>query len=115
MRQPAFDGAARGHHCLSDHLPAKYPLPTRLRAVAAKQVHLERFEVENGNEVDQSFGHRNTFNFPRHARVRQSLEIPPVGARKPEPLGSSVARNGHCWIIRPVSLRPDSPSYNEVA
>src|SRR6516164_20219 len=64
MRQPVFDGTARGHHGLPDHLPAKYPLPARLRAVAAKHVHLECFEVENGNEVDQSFGHRNTFNLP---------------------------------------------------
>jgi hypothetical protein len=63
MRQPAFDGAACRYHRLSDHLPAEHPLPARLRAVAAKQVHLDRFEIENGNQVDQSLGHCSAFNF----------------------------------------------------
>src|SRR5882757_10291741 len=47
MRQPAFDGAAGRYHRLSDHLAAEYPLPGRFRAVAAKQVHLDRFEIED--------------------------------------------------------------------
>ena len=74
MRQPAFDGAARRHHRLSDHLPAEHPLPARLRAVAAKQVHLDRLEIENGNQVNQAFGHRSAFVALRHSGARRSLE-----------------------------------------
>ena len=72
MRQPALDGAARRHHRLSDHLAAEHPLPARLRAVAAEQVHLERFEIEDGNQVDQAFGHGGAFSFlviPGHAQA----------------------------------------------
>jgi len=61
MRQPAFDGSARRHHRLSDHLPAEHPLPARFRAVAAKHVHLDRFEIEDRNQVNQAFGHRCAF------------------------------------------------------
>src|SRR3954447_5245467 len=57
MRQPALHGAAGRHHCLADHLATEYPLPARLRAVAAKQVHLELLEVEDGDQVDQAYVH----------------------------------------------------------
>src|SRR6202521_4316776 len=63
MRQPPFDGAARRHHRLPDHLPAEYPLPARLRAGAAKHVHLDRLEIENGNQVNQAFGHGSAFGY----------------------------------------------------
>jgi hypothetical protein len=62
MRQPAFDGAARRHHRLSDHLSAEHPLPARFRAVAAEQVYLDRLQIENGNQVNQAFGHCVAFN-----------------------------------------------------
>ncbi len=61
MRQPALDGAAGSDHRLPDHLAAEHPLPARLRAVAAEQIHLELFEVEDRNEVDQAFGHDGAF------------------------------------------------------
>ena len=61
MRQPSFNRAASRHHRLSDHLTAEHPLPARLRAVAAEHVHLDRFEIEDRNEVDQSFGHSSAF------------------------------------------------------
>lgn len=57
MRQLPFNCAAGGHHRLTDHLPAEHSLPTGLRAAAAEQVHLDRFEVENGEHVDQTVGH----------------------------------------------------------
>ncbi|MGY4354676.1 hypothetical protein ACVW0J_001169 [Bradyrhizobium sp. i1.7.7] len=56
MRQPALDRAAGRNHRLPDHLAAEHPLPARLRAVAAEQIHLELFEVENRDQVDQAFG-----------------------------------------------------------
>jgi hypothetical protein len=34
-------------------------VPARLRAVAAEHVHLDRFEVENGEQVDQALGHQS--------------------------------------------------------
>ena len=58
VRQPPLDGAARGHHRLPDHLAAEYPLPTRLRAVAPEQVHLDRLKIEDRDQVNQAFGHR---------------------------------------------------------
>src|SRR5205823_14461849 len=61
MRQPALDGAACRHHGLPDHLAAEHPLPARLRAAAPEQVHLELFEIENGNQVDQALGHGGAF------------------------------------------------------
>src|SRR6201999_1359494 len=78
MRQPALDGAARRHHRLSDHLAAEHPLPARLRAVAAEHVHLERLEVENGNQVDQAFGHESAFGFAlfRHSGARAKRTSP---------------------------------------
>jgi hypothetical protein len=57
VRQPALDGAAGRDHRLTDHLSAEHALPAGLRAVAAEQVHLERFEIEDGEQVDQAFGH----------------------------------------------------------
>jgi hypothetical protein len=58
MWQPALDRAARRHHRLPDHLSAKNPLPTGFRTVAAEHIHLDRFEIEDGNQVNQAFGHR---------------------------------------------------------
>ena len=60
VRQPlldVLDGTAGGDQRLTDHLTAEHPLPTRLRAGAAEQVLLQRLEVEDGNQVDQAFGH----------------------------------------------------------
>src|SRR5437763_8032963 len=61
MRQPSFNRAASRHHRLSDHLAAEHPLPARLRAIAAEHVHLDRFEIEDGNQVDQALGHGTAF------------------------------------------------------
>ena len=73
MRQPPFDGAARRHHGLSDHLAAEHPLPTRLRAAAAKQVHLDRLQIENGNQVNQAFGHGSALvNLGHSGMVRRT-------------------------------------------
>ena len=42
----AVDGPLRRHQRLADDLPAEDALPTDLRAVAAKQVHLNGFEIK---------------------------------------------------------------------
>src|SRR5262249_26434051 len=62
MWQPSLHGAAGRDHRLSDHLTAEYPLPARLRAVAAEQIHLERLPVGDGDQVDQAFGHWRAFS-----------------------------------------------------
>ena len=59
MREPALDRAARGHQRLADHLAAEYPLPADLRRAPAKQVHLERLEVEDGQKFLDGGGHEN--------------------------------------------------------
>jgi hypothetical protein len=41
--------------------PAEHPLPARLRAVAAKQFSLDRFEIEDRNQVEDAFGHGSAF------------------------------------------------------
>ena len=61
VRQATFDGAARRHHRLSDHLAAEHPLPTGFRTVAPEHVHLDRLEIENGDQVNQTFGHSSAF------------------------------------------------------
>ena len=58
MRRAALDGAHRGDQRLPDHLSAEHALPAILRRAAAKQVHLELFEVEHiEHRLDGSFGH----------------------------------------------------------
>ena len=98
MRQPALDGAARRHHRLSDHLPAEHPLPARLRAVAAEQVHLERLEIEDGNQVDQAFGHGSAFVVLRHSGMSEASRI-----RTPE---SRRFRVRYCASPRNDELSP---------
>ena len=44
--QPVLDGARRRHQRLPHHLSAEHALPAILRAVAAKQIDLQLFEVE---------------------------------------------------------------------
>ena len=56
MRQHALDGAGGRDQRLAEHLPAEHALHMRRRARAAKQVHLELFEVENGEKVGGSDG-----------------------------------------------------------
>src|SRR5262249_8909166 len=72
VRQPALDRATRRDHRLTDHLASEYALPARLRTVAAEQVHLDGLEVENGDQVDQAFGHFGT------------RSLPPASRREPE-------------------------------
>ena len=57
MRDTAIDGAIGGDQSLADHLPAEHALPADLRAHAAKQIHLERFDVENGEKLVQRAAH----------------------------------------------------------
>ncbi|MGY4283211.1 hypothetical protein ACVWXO_002431 [Bradyrhizobium sp. LM2.7] len=86
MRQPALDGAAGRDHGLSDHLPAEHPLPARLRAVAAEQIHLELFEVEDCDEIDQAFGHGLNF-----------LAVSPGSMLRNDTLGRSALVSPHCF------------------
>ncbi len=108
MRQAALDGAACRHHRLADHLPAEHPLPARLRAGTAKQVHLERFDIENGNQVDQAFGHRCAFNFGHSGawaepRATRNLEIP--GSREDACPGMTSRNPCFASLFRPAILR----------
>ena len=60
MRRPrrhVLDGAAGGDQRLADHLAAEHPLPARLRRAAAKQVHLQRLEIENVEDFLNGGGH----------------------------------------------------------
>ena len=60
MRRPlrhVLDGAAGGDQRLADDLAAEHALPARLRRAAAEQVHLERLEIEDGENVLQGGRH----------------------------------------------------------
>ena len=57
MRDAAVDRAIGGDQRLADHLPAEHALPADLRAHAAKQIHLERLDVENGEELVEGAAH----------------------------------------------------------
>ena len=61
MREPALDRAAGRDQRLPDHLAAEHALPADLRRAPAKQVHLERFEVENFQELLDGGGHAAAF------------------------------------------------------
>src|SRR4051794_30055055 len=74
MRQPAFHGAARRDHRLPDHLAAEHPLPAGLRAAPAEQVHLDRLEIEDGDQVDQAFGH-GALSVLTHTSFTRSLRL----------------------------------------
>src|SRR5215218_5175327 len=67
-----LDGAARRHERLPDNLAAEYALPTGLRAAAAKQIHLERLEVEDGQQILDRGGHGRF----RSQRLRRILDAP---------------------------------------
>ncbi len=41
----------------ADHLAAEHALPAGLRRAAAEQVHVERLEVENGEQILDGGGH----------------------------------------------------------
>src|SRR6185312_12721334 len=58
VRRPVLDRAHGGNQRLADHLPAEHALPADLRRAAAEQVHLERLEVENIEQVGYGGGHQ---------------------------------------------------------
>ena len=63
MRRPAghvVDGAAGRDQRLANHLAAEHPLPADLGRAAAKQVHLERLEIEDGEKVLNGGRHRRS-------------------------------------------------------
>ncbi len=51
-----FDGALRRDQRLADHLPAEHALPADLRAHAAIQVLLQRFQIEGVQEGFDGIG-----------------------------------------------------------
>ena len=64
MNHPAgLDGPLRRHQRLTDHLPAKDPLPAHLRAAATENIDLDRLEVErrekrvHGGRLCRGSGH----------------------------------------------------------
>src|SRR6516165_12627268 len=100
MRQTAFDGAAGRDHRLADHLPAEHALPAGLGAVAAKKIHLNRFEVENGNEIDQALGHCLSFNTEAAVNFegRASAHFPKFVLRLSTHLSRTSESYGHQQI-----------------
>src|SRR5690242_16119783 len=50
-RRDVIDSAARRHQRLTKHLAAKHALPAGLRGAAAKQIHFQRLEVEDTDQV----------------------------------------------------------------
>ena len=68
VRRPrrGIEGAACGSERLADDLPAINPLPAGLRRVAAKQVELKLFEIEELQQVLDGRGHCTLFCHIRH-------------------------------------------------
>ena len=61
MGQAAVDGAAGGNQRLAYHLTAEHALPADLRTKPAEQVHLERLEVEDGQQRFECAAHEQPF------------------------------------------------------
>ena len=60
MRRPlrhVVNRTAGSNQSLADDLAAEHALPARLRRAAAEQVHLQRLEIEDGENVLQSGRH----------------------------------------------------------
>ena len=57
MRVAASDGAVRRYERLPDYLAAEHALPADLRAQAAVEVHLEPFDVEDGQKLIKRAAH----------------------------------------------------------
>ena len=66
MREPAFHRPAGRDQCLTDHLPAEHALPSDLRRAPAKQVHFERLDIEDFEELLDGGGHAAAFVFKSH-------------------------------------------------
>src|SRR5262245_19781236 len=66
-RATGIDGAYRCDESLGDHLTTKDPLPADLRGAPAEQVHFERLEVENIEQV---------LNGGRHVKARNGQSVP---------------------------------------
>ncbi len=56
-RARGVDRAHGGDQRLPDHLAAEHALPAGLRRAAAEQVHVERLEIENGEQILDGGGH----------------------------------------------------------
>ena len=66
-RSAGINGAHRRDEGLPDHLTTKDPLPADLRRAAAEQVHFERFEVKDIEQV--LYG-------GRHEKARNGQRVP---------------------------------------
>ena len=94
MRRAAFDGAHRRDQRLPDHLSAEHALPAILRREAAKQVHLELFEVEHiEHRFDGSFGHGGL------GRGRVEQRQPPIRESQGKARKQNRPRMGPVWIV----------------
>ena len=51
------DGPARGHERLREHLPAEHSTGSDVPVAAAIDVDLERFEIEEVEEIGERYGH----------------------------------------------------------
>src|SRR5215470_12540154 len=63
MRRPVgdlVDCAAGSHQRLANDLAAENALPAHLRRAASKQIYLDRFEIEDGEQIRYSRGHRSS-------------------------------------------------------
>ena len=57
VRRIPLDRASGGRERLAEHLPAEDALRAHLRAAAAKQVHLQLFEIEDSQQRVERLGH----------------------------------------------------------
>ena len=95
MRREAFDGAHRRDQRLPDHLSAEHALPAILRREAAKQVHLELFEVEHiEHRFDGSFGHRQV-----SGEDGSNRDMPPIRESQGKARKRNRPRMGPVWIV----------------
>ncbi len=82
MRRPvgnALDGAAGSDQRLANDLAAENTLPARLRRTASKQIYLDRFEIEDGEQILYGRGHRSSQSVSiRYANVTHRQAWPSV-------------------------------------
>ena len=87
MDPPRLKCARGGNKRLSNHLATEYALPSRLRAAAAKQVHLQLLELEQLQKIRQALIHERAGGL-----LQPNLNVPCMSALWP----GNVHRYWYC-------------------
>ena len=98
MRRPAgVDGAHGGDQRLPDHLAAEHALPAGFRRSPAKEVYVERFEIEDFEQIGDGGGHKRGLSISSRTVYSENRSPPPsrrghvFGTMRQQPAANDAA------------------------